>query len=66
MKAGDKEFYDLMYHFEKDVASGMCIEREDRKQVPHGVFYCNATVNNLFCSYMTGYEFGKSIANDGE
>jgi hypothetical protein len=64
MKRGDKEFHELMDQFEKDITtmdvfgySG--IDRYDGDVV--GIFYNDGFVNNLFISYMTGYENAKCL-----
>ena len=66
MKKGDKEFYELINQFEKDMTQliyGHDLDRvsnEDR--VPAGIFYNDGYVNTLFHSYMLGYEYSKCLA----
>lgn len=69
MKVGDKEFYELMGQFEKDVREityGHEISRmtrEERSQSPSGYFYNDGEINTLFKAYMLGYQYRQVIAN---
>lgn len=63
MKVGDKEFYELMEQFEKnmkDLTYGHEVIRD--KTDIKGVWYEDGHVNTLFNTYMHGYEYAKSIA----
>jgi hypothetical protein len=60
MKTGDKEFYELMNQFEKnmnDITYGHEVTRD--KTGIKGVWYTDGHVNTLFNAYMLGYGFGK-------
>lgn len=69
MKAWDKEFYDLMNQFEKDMKNTpyRCkIERvtqEQRKKLPAGEYYNDGETNKLFNVYMMGYTYRKCLEN---
>jgi len=69
MKANDKEFYELMYQFEKDMKkspiyiSGNC-DRAKPIDLNKRNVYNNGQVNQLFFAYMLGYANGKSIQNN--
>ena len=66
IKKGDKEFYELMIQFEKDMPKliyGHKIERVGKNEkVPTGIFYHDGYVNTLFHTYMHGYEYAKCLA----
>ena len=65
MKKGDKEFYELMAQFEKNMKEliyGHKIDRVSKNdKVPAGIFYDDGYVNTLFHAYMIGYENAKCL-----
>lgn len=64
MKVGDKEFYELMAQFERDMPKkcyGVNFDREDRKSYLRGHYYCNGSVNSMFIGYMHGYSLGRAV-----
>lgn len=64
MKAGDKEFYEMMYQFEKDIKTvtyGHEIIRSNREKNQPGCFYDDGYINTLFRAYMLGYEYKNAL-----
>jgi hypothetical protein len=69
MKKGDKEFYELMEQFEKDInklghGQNCRLDRTGGK-VPEGIFYDDGYTNAIFHAYMMGYENAKCLARMG-
>lgn len=63
MKTGDKEFYELMNQFErnmKELTYGHEVIRDNAGI--KGVWYTDGYVNTMFNTYMYGYEYAKSVA----
>lgn len=59
IKAYSKEFYDAMNNFEKIVPYGCKTDRvskEDKENVPSGIWYDDGRTNELFKMYLHGYE----------
>ena len=60
-----KEFYEMMAHFEKEIASGKMpyisarLEKEPKELWSKGIVYQNSEVNNAFCFYRHGYAFAR-------
>lgn len=62
---GTKEFYDLMDHFEKIAGKlffGHKIERAKRDNRHPSEFYYDGFVNQMFVSFMAGYQYHKRLA----
>jgi hypothetical protein len=63
MKRNDKEFYDLMMQFEKDVKKmPVYVTMDFNRDNSPSSFYGNGEMNKLFIAYMTGYKYAKSKA----
>lgn len=69
MKLWDKEFYELMNQFEKDLQIlpyTPSVERviiKPGEKAPVGEYYNNGETNKLFTMYMAGYLFAKQLSN---
>jgi len=64
-KPGSKGFYETMAQFEKDIlgfkGDSKSI-REDRSQVPAGVFYKNGNWDMQFKCYLAGAAYMRALA----
>jgi hypothetical protein len=71
MKQFDKEFYELMSAFERDIKKMPRIylnrlDRTDKNSFCNSDFYQHGEINGLFISYMTGYQNAKSLVKQDD
>ncbi len=65
MNVNDKEHFDLMKQFGKDMGLNECYLRQEPKKLwPLGVVYAHGETNKLFLAYRLGYSFGKSVGQE--
>ena len=62
-KVGSKEFYETMDAFEKTVAKGMNVARENKDVNKFGACYQNGETNALFKGFLHGVAFARCLAN---
>jgi hypothetical protein len=66
MKANSKEFYELMGEFEKIAKQYFYGRLEHEKERIKGRWYEDGNINQLFMSFMLGYQHAKCKARIGD